>query len=143
MTGRRAALAFALVAITAVAGCGSAGAPGGSPTPHATAVTITRVQPKDAGSEPPWNGIYVQVNATAPSPAAMAGDDWSVSVNGEKQALLKPPDVHPYAADAVTVVFILKNAAGSFGTYRFRVVYAPDGGPRVQRAWEFDWAPGE
>jgi hypothetical protein len=133
----------ALVALAgALAACGSSGtAASDGPSARATGVAITAVLPKDAASEPPWNGRFVQATVRAPSPAAMAADDWSVSVNGEKQELEKPPDINLFASDAATVVFIFKAPFGDLGAYRFRVAYSPPGGPKVVRSWRYEWAP--
>jgi hypothetical protein len=135
-------LLVTLAAALALAACGSSGSaasgawPGGAKT-----VAITGGLPKDAATEPPWNGRFVQVDVRAPSPAKLAPEDWSVSVNGKRQPLARPPDIHPYAADAATVVFIFAAPYGDLGKYRFRVAYKPAGGSNVVRSWRYDWAP--
>jgi hypothetical protein len=136
------ALLAALAGASALAACGSSGAtaPGDSPA-GAVTVAITGALPKDARTEPPWNGRFVQVTVRTASPAAMAARDWSVFVNGSKQPLARPPDILPYAADAATVAFLFRAPYGDLGTYRFRVVYSPPGGPKAERAWRYDWAP--
>jgi hypothetical protein len=132
-----------LVAGTAAAGlcaCGSASRDASaSASAGSGTVEIAGVLPKDAGSEPPWNGRFVQVDASGSSLAAMAAGDWSVYVDGKKQALAKPPDVRPYAADTATVVFIFRDGFTDLRDYDFRVVYAPPGGPKVKRSWRYVW----
>jgi hypothetical protein len=135
-------LLVTLAAALALAACGSSGTAASGASPGAAkTVAITGGLPKDASTEPPWNGRFVQVDVRAPSPEKLAPDDWSVSVDGKKQQLAQSPDIHPYAADAATVVFIFAAPYGDLGEYRFRVVYAPAGGPKVVRSWRYDWAP--
>lgn len=136
-------LALALPAgASALAACGSSGTTDAGASPAVKTVTITAGLPQDAATEPPWNGRFVQVAVRAPKLAAMSASDWSVFVNGEKQALEKPADIHPYEADAATVVFVLKAPFGDIGKkYRFRVVYSSPNGPKVKRSWDFDWTP--
>ena len=106
----------ALAGAVALAACGSSGtAAQGGPSPGAETVSITGGLPQDAATEPPWNGRFVQVIVRAPSPAEMAARDWSVFVNGEKQQLAQPPDIHRYAAGAATVVFIFGAPDGVLG----------------------------
>jgi hypothetical protein len=133
----------ALAGASSLAGCDSSGTTTSGASPAtATAVAITAGLPQDAATEPPWNGRFVQVTVRAPKPAALAASDWSVSVNGKEQPLEKPPDIHPYEADAATVVFIFQAPFGDLGkTYRFRVVYSPPNGPTVKRSWDYDWTP--
>ena len=100
-------LLAALAGVFVLAGCGSS-APTGTVSPAATAVAITAGLPQDAATEPPWNGRFIQVTVRAPKPSAISASDWSVFVNGEKQALEKPVDIHPYDADAAIVVFVLQ-----------------------------------
>lgn len=132
----------ALASAFALAACGASGTtPSVSPTAGARAVTITGVLPLEAAVEPPWNGRFIQITIRAPEPGTMDERDWSVFVNGKEQPLAKPPAVLPYAADAATVVFVLREPFGDLGDYRFRVVYAPPDGAGVVRAWDYDWAP--
>ena len=141
-------LGLLLVLVTALAGAGALSACTSSGTTAssdasagAKAVRITAGLPKDAAAEPPWNGRFVQVSVSGPSPEKMAASDWSVFVNSKKQPLAKPPDILPYAPDAATVAFVFVEPFGDLGDYRFRVVYSPAGGPRVARSWLYKWAP--
>lgn len=131
-----------LAGASALAACGSSGATGTGSPAAATAVAITAGLPQDAETEPPWNGRFVQVTVRAPKLSAMSTSDWSVFVNGEKQSLEKPADIHPYEADAAIVAFVLQASFSDLGEkYRFRVVYSPPNGPKVKRSWDFDWSP--
>jgi hypothetical protein len=90
---------------------------------------------------PPWNGRFVQVTVRAPSPQKLAASDWSVYVDGKEQRLAGPPNILPYAPDAATVAFVFATPFTDFVDYRFRVVYAPGGGRKVERSWLYKWAP--
>ena len=74
-----------------------------------------------------------------PSPDEMAPGDWSVFVNGKEQPLAKQPDILPYAADAATVAFVFREPYGDLGEYRFRVVYSPPSGRKIERSWRYQW----
>jgi hypothetical protein len=128
-----------LVAASCLAACGSSASP--SPTGAATAVrtAITAGVPKDESAEPPWNGRYVQVGVTAPTPGAMRPTDWRVFVNGKEPELDKPANILPYAPHAATVAFVFRTPYTDLGTYALRVVYAPQGAPRVERSWDYKW----
>ena len=132
----------ALVGAVALSACGSSGAvaPEASP-PGVRSVAITAVLPQDAATEPPWNGRFVQVTVRAPSPQRLVANDWSVFVDGKKQRLADPPNILPYAPDAATVAFVFTAPFTDLVDYRFRVVYAPDGGRTVERSWLYKWAP--
>jgi hypothetical protein len=121
----------------ALAACGSSGS--GAPAPSPKKVAITAVLPKDAASEPPWNGRYVQVTVSAPEPAAMAAQDWKVYVNGKKQPLASAPSILPFAPGAATVGFVFEEPFGDLGEYAFKVVYAPASGAKVERSWSYQW----
>ena len=127
-----------VVAASALAACGSS-----DPPPDSAAsprkVAITAVLPKDAASEPPWNGRYVQVTVSAPKPAAMAAQDWKVYVNGKKQPLASAPNILTFAPGAATVGFVFQEPFGDLGEYAFKVVYAPASGPKVERSWRYQW----
>lgn len=131
----------ALASAFALASCASSGTTTATPSAGPTRVVITSVLPKDASAEPPWNGRFVQATVQAPTPATMAAGDWCVYVNGKKQSLERPAAIHPFAADAATVVFVFRDPFGDLGEYRFRVVYAPPSGKKVARSWRYDWAP--
>ncbi|HEY5169426.1 MAG TPA: hypothetical protein VIK03_08565, partial [Thermoleophilia bacterium] len=77
----------------------------------------------------------------ATKPGAMAAKDWSVFVDGKEQQLAGPPNILPYAPDAATVAFVFATPFTDFVDYRFRVVYAPDSGRKVERSWLYKWAP--
>jgi hypothetical protein len=127
-----------VLATLALPACGSGSAePGESAAPIET--TITAVLPEDASSEPPWNGRFVQVDVTTAKPDALRAEDWRVFVNGEQPELDKPASILPYAPHAATVAFIFRAPYGDLGTYEFRVVYAPEGGVEVERAWQYQW----
>jgi hypothetical protein len=128
-----------LVAACGLAACGSSASP--SPTGGATAVktAITAGVPKDESAEPPWNGRYVQVDVTAATPGAMRPEDWRVFVNGKAPELDKPASILPYAPHAATVAFVFRTPYTDLGTYALRVVYAPQGTPKVERSWDYKW----
>ena len=140
-----AALLAALVALVgaiALSSCDSSGATAsGTASPGARTVAIAGVLPRDAATEPPWNGRFVQVTVRAPSPQKLAASDWSVYVDGKEQRLASPPNILPYAPDAATVAFVFATPFTDFVDYRFRVMYAPEGGRKVERSWLYKWAP--
>jgi hypothetical protein len=121
-----------------LAACGSSGSVG-APAASPKKVAITAVLPMDAASEPPWNGRFVQVTVSAPQPAAMAAQDWKAYVNGKKQPLAGAPSILPFAPGAATVGFVFQAPFGDLGEYTFKVVYAPAGGPKVERSWRYQW----
>ena len=135
-----AALAF-LSAAVAMTACGTSGSTASGASPGAKAVTITAGLPKDAATEPPWNGRFVQVTVRAPSPEKMAAGDWHVFVNGKERSLASPPNILPYAPGTATVAFVFAAPFTAFVDYRFRVAYAPQGGKKVERSWLYKWAP--
>jgi hypothetical protein len=143
--GRVAPLLAALVALAgafALSACDSSGATAsGASSPGAKTVAIIAVLPQDAATEPPWNGRFVQVTVRSPSPQKLAASDWSVFVDGKEQRLVGPPNILPYAPDAATVAFVFATPFTDFVAYRFRVVYAPDSGRKVERSWLYKWAP--
>ena len=131
----------ALVAGVALSACSSGATASGTASPGARTVAIAAVLPQDAATEPPWNGRFVQVTVHAPSPQKLAASGWSVFVDGKRQRLVSPPNILPYAPDAATVAFVFATPFTDFVAYRFRVVYAPDGGRKVERSWLYKWAP--
>ena len=145
MSGSRARLsvlllaALALLAACALAACGSSDSPSPDSSTAAVKTTVTAWMPKDASSEPPWNGRFVQVDVTTAKPDALRAEDWRVFVNGEEPELDKPASILPYAPHAATVAFVFRAPYDDLGTYEFRVVYAPKGGARVERTWEYEW----
>ena len=143
-SSRTRSVVLALAALAMVVTAGALAACGSSDSsPDAVAspkkVAITAVLPKDAASEPPWNGRYVQVTVSAPEPAAMAARDWRVFVNGKKQPLASAPNILPFAPGAATVGFVFQEPFGDLGEYAFKVVYAPASGPKVERSWRYRW----
>jgi len=140
----RVALLLALAALAgavALTACGASGTTASGASPGAKAVTITAGLPKDASTEPPWNGRFVQVTVSAPSPEKMAASDWHAFVDGKERPLASAPNILPYAPGAATVAFVFATPFTDFVDYRFRVVYAPQGGKKVQLAWLYKWAP--
>ena len=140
----RVALLLALAALAgavALTACGASGTTASGASPGAKAVTITAGLPKDASTEPPWNGRFVQVTVRAPSPEKMAAGDWHVFVNGKERSLASPPNILPYAPGTATVAFVFAAPFTDFVDYRFRVAYAPQGGKKVERSWLYKWAP--
>jgi hypothetical protein len=131
----------ALAAGVALSACSSGATASGASSPGAKSVAITAVLPQDAATEPPWNGRFVQVTIRAPSPQKLATSDWRVFVDGKEQRLVGPPNILPYAPDAATVAFVFATSFTDFVAYRFRVVYAPDSGRKVERSWLYKWAP--
>ncbi len=125
----------------ALAACGSSGTTESASSPGTKTLAITAVLPKDAATEPPWNGRFVQVTVHAPSPEKLAAGDWSVFVDGKERALASPPNILPFAPDAAMVAFVFREPFVDLRGYRFRVVYSPKGGPKVDRSWRYDWAP--
>ena len=89
-------LVAALAGPSQLSACASSGTTASSDaSAGAEAVTITAALPKDAAAEPPWNGRFVQVSVSGPSPEKMAASDWSVFVERQEAALAKPPDILP------------------------------------------------
>jgi maltose-binding protein MalE len=131
--------ALALLAACALAACSSSDSPSPDSSEAAVKTTVTAWMPKDASSEPPWNGRFVQVDVTTARPDALRAEDWRVFVNGEEPELDKPASILPYAPHAATVAFVFRAPYGDLGTYEFRVVYAPEGGARVERSWQYQW----
>jgi hypothetical protein len=135
-----------LVLLTAVAAIGvalAASACGSSATsttasPASVTTVITKVMPRDAAVEPPWNGRYVQVNVRTADAGAMDPGDWRVFVNGKEPELEKGPSVLPFSATGAVVGFMVA-APYDPGRYEFRVVYAPKGRPKVEKSWEYRW----
>ena len=142
---RRVALLIAALAVlsaaVALTACGTSGTTASEASPGAKAVTITAGLPKDAATEPPWNGRFVQVTVRAPSPEKMAAGDWHVFVNGKERSLASPPNILPYASGTATVAFVFAAPFTDFVDYRFRVAYAPQGGKKVERSWLYKWTP--
>ena len=132
-------LFLALPGAISLAACGSAGSPVADPSAAAARTAITAGVPKDESSEPPWNGRFVQVDVTAARPGQMRASDWHVFVDGKAPQLEKPATILPYAPHAALVAFVFRAPYTELGTYRFRVVYAPEGGPRVERSWDYKW----
>jgi hypothetical protein len=122
----------------ALPACGASGS--GSEDVGAAPVktAITEVLPRDSAAEPPWNGRFVQVNVRAQKPGAMAPGDWRVFVNGKEPELDKAPSVLPYAPHEAVVAFVFQTAYGDIGTFEFRVVYAPKGGKKAERSWDYE-----
>ena len=142
--GRIALVIAALAApagVVALAACGSSGTAESASPPGAKTAAITAVLPKDVAAEPPWNGRFVQVTVQAPSPEKLAASDWSVFVDGKERALASPPNILPFAPDRAMVAFVFREPFVDLRGYRFRVVYSPKGGPKVDRSWQYDWAP--
>lgn len=139
----RAALAAAVAALVLIAltltACGSPGSSSAGASAAAVKTTITGGVPKDASSEPPWNGRFVQVDVTADEPGAMRSSDWHVFVNGQEPKLEKPASILVYAPHAAIVAFVFRAPYTNLGKYRFRVVYAPRNGSKVERAWDYAW----
>lgn len=142
---RRVALLLAVLAVlsaaAALTACGASGTSASGASPGTKAVRITAGLPKDAATEPPWNGRFVQVTVRAPSPEKMAASDWRVFVNGKERPLASPPNVLPFAPGVATVAFVFNAPFTDFVDYRFRVVYAPQGGKKVERSWLYKWGP--
>jgi hypothetical protein len=130
---------LALLAACALAACGDSGTPSADSSAAAVKTAITAWMPKDASSEPPWNGRFVQVDVTTAEPDALRAEDWRVFVNGEEPELDKPASILPYAPHGATVAFVFRAPYGDLGTYEFRVVYAPKDGAKVERSWEYEW----
>jgi hypothetical protein len=122
-----------------VAACGSSDGDAGQASPAPVKSEITKWMPKDASSEPPWNGRFVQVNVRVPDPGKMDPGDWRVFVNDKEPELEKAPSILPFSPSEATVAFVFSAPYGDLGTYEFRVVYAPKGGQKVQRSWEYKW----
>jgi len=132
------AAVLTVAALLGVAACGSSD-DAGQASPSPVKSEITRWMPKDALSEPPWNGRFVQVNVRVAKPGAMEPGDWRVLVNGKEPELEKEPSILPFSPSEATVAFVFSAPFGDLGTYEFRVVYAPKGGLKVQKSWEYRW----
>jgi hypothetical protein len=126
-------------AMLGAAACGSSDGDAGQASPAPVKSEITEWMPRDASAEPPWNGRFVQVNVRVAKPAAMDPDDWRVLVNDKEPELEKAPGILPFSPSEAVVAFMFKAPYGDLGTYRFRVVYAPKGGPKVEQSWEYKW----
>ena len=134
------AVTLALVAaLSPLAACGSSGSSAADATAAPVKTSITSGVPKDASSEPPWNGRFVQVNVTTAKPGAMSPDDWSVTVNGKEPELDKPVSILAYSPHGATVEFVFRTPYTDLGTYKFRVTYTPKDGPKVERSWDYKW----
>ena len=59
-------------------------------------------------------------------------------MDGKKQALEKPADIHPVSRPTPRPwCSSSRTPFGDMGkTYRFRVVYSPPDGPKVKRSWD-------
>ena len=92
-TRGRLVLAAVLIAASmlGVAACGSSDGDAGQASPGPVKSKITKWMPKDASSEPPWNGRFVQVNVRVAKPGGMDPGDWRVFVNGKEPELEKAP----------------------------------------------------
>jgi hypothetical protein len=132
------ALTLVVVALLLTAGCGSSD-PEQTASAAPVKTAITKVMPRDASAEPPWNGRFAQVNVRVAKPGAMDPGDWRVFVNGKEPELERAPSILPYAASEAVVAFMFKAPYGDLGTYEFRVVYAPKGAQKVQQSWEYKW----
>jgi hypothetical protein len=130
---------LALVAALSLAACGSSGSSKADASAAPVKTAITAGVPKDASSEPPWNGRFVQVNVSTAKPGAMRPEDWHVSVNGKEPELDKPASIQPYSPHCALVAFVFRTPYTELGTYKFQVVYAPKGGAKVERAWNYKW----
>ena len=135
------AAVLTVAAMLVVAACGSSAGDAGqaSPGPAPVKSEITKWMPKDASSEPPWNGRFVQVNVRVARSGAMDPGDWRVFVNDKEPELEKVPSILPFSPSEATVAFVFSAPYGDLGTYRFRVVYAPTGGQKVKQSWEDQW----
>jgi hypothetical protein len=133
------AVTLALVAVLSLAACGSSGSSAADETAGPVKTSITSGVPKDASSEPPWNGRFVQVNVTTAKPGAMSPDDWSVTVNGKEPELDKPVSILAYSPHGATVEFVFRVPYTDLGTYEFHVAYTPKDGPKVERSWDYKW----
>jgi hypothetical protein len=124
---------------TLLTACGSTTSPTTDSSAAAVKTTITTGIPKDASSEPPWNGRFVQVNVTIDKPGRMDAADWRVYVNGRQPELGKPATILPFSPHSATVAFVFQDPFTDLGTYSFRVVYAPVGRQQVERSWDYEW----
>jgi hypothetical protein len=131
-----ASLALAALALTA---CSSSGSSTSDATAAPIKARITAGVPKDASSEPPWNGRFVQVNVSTADPGAMRPEDWHVTVNGKDPELDQPASILPYAPHGAMVAFAFRTPYTDTGTYAFRVTYTPKGGPSLERSWDYKW----
>jgi hypothetical protein len=128
-----------LVVMLGLAACGSSDPASGQSSAGAVKTAIIKLLPRDASAEPPWNGRFVQVNVRVAEPGKMDPGDWRVFVNGRQPELEKMPSILTYSASEAIVAFMFQAPYGDPGTYEFRVVYAPEGGPKVQKSWAYKW----
>ena len=133
----RSALVIAVFAALVLAGCGSSEPAAGDAAATAVKTAIIKLLPRDASAEPPWNGRFVQVNVRVADPGKMDPGDWRVFVNGKEPELEKAPSVLPYSQTEAIVAFMFQAPYGDPGAYEFRVTYAPEGEPKVQKSWEY------
>jgi hypothetical protein len=119
--------------------CGSSNSPSSDSSAAPIKTSITAGVPKDASSEPPWNGRFVQVNVTTARPGAMRPEDWHVTVNGKEPELDKPASILPYSPHGAMVAFSFTTPYTDLGTYSFHVSYAPGDAPEVERSWDYKW----
>lgn len=131
-----AALSLAMLSLAA---CGSSGSSKADASAAPVKTSITAGVPKDASSEPPWNGRFVQVNVTTAKPGAMRPDDWHVTVNGKEPELDKPASILPYSPHGAMVAFAFRTPYTDPGTYEFHVAYTPEDGAKVERSWDYKW----
>ena len=131
--------ALSLGAALSLVACGSSGSSTADSSAASVKTTMTAGVPKDASSEPPWNGRFVQVNVTTAKPGAMRAQDWHVSVNGKEPELDKPASILPYSPHGAMVAFVFRAPYTDLGTYKFDVAYAPKDGPKVERSWDYKW----
>lgn len=133
------AVLVAALATLGLTACGSSDSTSSQASASPVTTAIVKLLPRDASVEPPWNGRFVQVNVRATAPGKMDPADWRVFVNGKEPELEKAPSILPYAPTEAVVAFMFQAPYGDSGTYEFRVVYAPKGGPKVQKSWEYKW----
>ncbi len=122
-----------------MAACESSGSAVADSTSAPLRTSIIAGVPKDAASEPPWNGRFVQVNVATAKPGTMKAEDWHVTVNGKEPELDKPASILRYSPHGATVAFVFRAPYTDVGTHRFSVVYTPKGGPKVKRSWDYRW----
>jgi hypothetical protein len=128
-----------MLATIVLGACGSSDSASTQASAAPVKTAIIKLLPRDASAEPPWNGRFVQVNVRANQPGKMDPADWRVFVNGKEPELENAPSILPYSASEAIVAFMFQAPYGDPGTYAFRVVYAPKGGPKVQKSWEYKW----
>ena len=133
------ALLAATLAALGLAACGSSDSASSQASAGPVKTTIIKLLPRDASAEPPWNGRFVQVNVRAAQPGKMDPGDWRVFVNGKEPELENAPSILAYSPSEAIVAFMFRAPYGDLGTYEFRVVYTPKGGPKVEKSWEYKW----